>query len=166
MLTPEAVRAGIRDAVSVECLVSVRGRAIHCQMPLGAPPSLEVSLRAALDTWRFKPATYNRVPIGRRETLNVPLIAPPPGWTPAPPAPPPGTITMPFGQGMTPPTLIAGPSQPAYTREALDHCAEGKVIARVRITHDGALTDCDIAQSVPYMDQAVLAMLAQHTTPP
>lgn len=164
VLTPEAASTGIRDAVSVECLVSVRGRAMHCQMPPGVPPSLEASLRAALDTWRFRPATYDRVPIGRREALNVPLIAPPPGWTP--PAPPQGTITQPFGQGMTAPKLITGPSQPTYTREAIDHCIEGKVIARCTITLEGELTDCDIAQSVPYMDQVVLSTLAQQRYTP
>lgn len=75
-------------------------------------------------------------------------------------------VTVPFGDGMTPPTLVAGPSQPQYSRAALDARVEGKVIARCVLTPAGVLVQCRIVKSQPYLDDAVLAVLAaQRYTP-
>lgn len=164
VLTPEAESAGIRDALSMTCGISLHGRVMQCEMPPGSPPSLEGSVRSALDTWRFRPATYDGVPVAQRGSVTVPLVRPPPGWVP--PAEAQVSRSTPFGQGMTAPTLIAGRPQPTYTREALEHCAEGKVIARCMITVEGRLTDCDIVQSIPYEDQSVLSTLAQQRYTP
>jgi protein TonB len=80
-------------------------------------------------------------------------------------APPPTNITIPFGEGMTPPSMVGG-AAPQYTREALEAKVEGKVIARCTITITGTLTDCKIIKGLPFMDQAVLAALAgQKYTP-
>jgi Gram-negative bacterial TonB protein C-terminal len=164
VLTPEGETAGFRDTLSVSCAVSLHGRALRCQMPQDIPPSLAGSVAEALHTWRFRPGTHDGVPVGRRETLTVPLVRPPPGWAP-PPAVQGGT-SVPFGQGMTVPTLLAGSPQPAYTREALEHCSEGRLIAGCTLTADGVLTDCDILDSVIYQDQRVLEMLAQQRYTP
>lgn len=88
-----------------------------------------------------------------------------PGGTPggtgtATVAPPPTNITLPFGEGMTPPSLVGGAAQPQYPREALEAKVEGKVIARCTITVAGTLTDCKIIKGLPFLDQAVLATLA------
>jgi protein TonB len=89
------------------------------------------------------------------------------GGTVGNPLPPqPTNVTIPFGEGMTRPSLTGGPAQPPYTREAMEAKVEGKVIARCTITVSGTLTDCRIIKSLPFLDQAVLGTLAaQHYTP-
>jgi protein TonB len=72
----------------------------------------------------------------------------------------PTNITLPFGEGMTPPSLVAGQAQPTYSREALEAKVEGKVIARCTITVTGTLTDCRIIKGLPHLDQVVLTALA------
>jgi protein TonB len=81
-------------------------------------------------------------------------------------APPWIEVTVPFGEGMTPPSLIGGAARPSYTREALEAKIEGKVIARCTITVEGRLTDCRILKGLPFLDRAVLSTLAaQRYTP-
>ena len=78
----------------------------------------------------------------------------------------PTNVTLPFGEGMTPPSLAGGSAQPQYTREAIEARVEGKVIARCTLTTAGTLTDCRIIKGLPFLDQAVLSTLAgQKYTP-
>lgn len=87
----------------------------------------------------------------------------------APPAPttppPPSNQVLPFGEGMNRPQLVGGP-EPVFPREALEARVEGTLLARCVITTEGALTNCRILKSLPFLDQPVLAALAQrHYTP-
>jgi protein TonB len=74
--------------------------------------------------------------------------------------------TVPFGEGMTLPSLVAGAARPSYTREALEAKIEGKVIARCTITVDGRLTECRILKGLPFLDRAVLSTLAEQRYTP
>ncbi len=164
-LTPEGAAAHLPDAVPVRCTVSRRGHACSCEALTPVPPSQEASLRSTLETWRFQPGTYDGKPTAATLDLEVPIVAPPPGWAPPlPPLPPPRVI--PFGEDMVAPTLVSGPAQPAYTRDALERCAHGKVVARCTITVEGRLVDCDVVQSVPYLDQVVLDLLSRQAYSP
>ncbi len=60
---------------------------------------------------------------------------------------------------MTPPVLVSG-NVPEYTPDALAKKVEGPVAAECIITDEGAVTNCRITQSLPPMDEAVLAALA------
>jgi protein TonB len=75
-------------------------------------------------------------------------------------------VTLPFGEGMTPPTLVGGALRPSYTREALEAKVEGRVVARCTLTADGRLTDCRILKGLPFLDRAVLSTLAEQRYAP
>ena len=63
------------------------------------------------------------------------------------------------------PLFVSGPS-PQYTKEARDHRAEGTVVAKCIIGVEGRVRNCQILQSVQYMDEAVLiALLARQYQP-
>jgi len=89
--------------------------------------------------------------------------------SPAPPAPPPppppSNQVLPFGEGMNRPQLLAGP-EPVFPREALEARVEGTLLAKCVITPEGALTGCRIIKSLPFLDQPVLAALAQRRYTP
>ncbi len=82
----------------------------------------------------------------------------------APPVAPAGAI-VPFGEGMTRPTFVAG-QMPAYTREALEAKVQGKVIVKCVIQTSGATQNCRVVKGLPFMDQAVLAAMATHRYTP
>lgn len=69
-------------------------------------------------------------------------------------------VIMPFGDGMTRPTLISK-ADPIYTREALSARVEGLLIAKCVITTSGELTRCRVVKGLPHMDNAVLSALAK-----
>ena len=80
--------------------------------------------------------------------------------------PPCGNSTIPFGQGMVRPSLLAGEEQPALSREALVAKVEGLVIAKCTITTEGAVKDCKLIKTLPYMDEAIKAnLMARKYTP-
>ncbi|MEP7124329.1 MAG: TonB family protein [Byssovorax sp.] len=84
---------------------------------------------------------------------------------PAPTIPPPTNQVLPFGEGMNRPQLLTGP-EPAFPREALEARVEGTLLAKCVITTEGALTGCRIIKSLPFLDQPVLAALAQRRYTP
>lgn len=71
-----------------------------------------------------------------------------------------GLVVMPFGDGMTRPTLISK-VDPTYTRDALNARVEGMFIAKCVITTAGELTRCRVVKPLPHMDQAVLSALSK-----
>jgi protein TonB len=79
--------------------------------------------------------------------------------------PPPVNQVLPFGEGMNRPQLVGGP-EPVFPREALEARVEGTLLARCVITTEGALTNCRIIKSLPFLDQPVLAALAQRRYTP
>ncbi len=83
----------------------------------------------------------------------------------APPPPPPSNQVLPFGEGMTRPTLVGGP-EPSFPREAREAKVEGTLLAKCVITTEGALTGCRIIKSLPFLDQPVLEALAQRRYTP
>ena len=82
-----------------------------------------------------------------------------------PPPPPPTNQVLPFGEGMNRPQLVSGP-EPAFPREALEAQVSGTLLAKCVITTEGALTGCRIIKSLPFLDQPVLAALAQRRYTP
>jgi protein TonB len=75
-------------------------------------------------------------------------------------------VTLPFGEGMTPPVLVGGSTQPIVPREAREAKVSGKIVARCTITETGMLVECRILRSLPFMDEAVLANLASRRYTP
>ncbi|EYF02715.1 energy transducer TonB [Chondromyces apiculatus] len=59
----------------------------------------------------------------------------------------------------TKPVLLSG-ADPAYTPQAIAARVEGYVVVKCTVTEQGTLTDCQVQQSLPLMDQAVLDTLA------
>jgi protein TonB len=82
-----------------------------------------------------------------------------------PPPPPPTFAVIPFGDGMSRPSKSAGP-EPVYNREAREAKVEGTVIARCVITTTGAVQNCVIVKGLPFLDEVVLAALAQRRYTP
>jgi periplasmic protein TonB len=72
---------------------------------------------------------------------------------------------LPFGQGMTRPTRIAG-QDPVYTREALEARIEGLTIVKCVITAEGKAENCRMIKALPHMEKAVLEALATQTFKP
>lgn len=79
--------------------------------------------------------------------------------------PPPSNQVLPFGEGMNRPQLLGGP-EPVFPREAREAKVEGTLLARCVISTEGALTGCRIIKSLPFLDQPVLAALAQRRYTP
>jgi protein TonB len=76
-----------------------------------------------------------------------------------------GTSALPFGQGMTRPTQIAG-KPPEYSREALAARVEGKVLVRCVITVRGTVEDCKIIKGLPMLDKLTVdALQSSRFTP-
>ena len=69
----------------------------------------------------------------------------------------PGPVVL-FTDAMTHPKLLSGKA-PEYTDEASATCTAGWSVARCVVTAAGAVTDCMISQSVPYMDDSILRAL-------
>jgi len=76
-----------------------------------------------------------------------------------------GSGVVPFGEGMSRPSPIAG-DEIQYTREAREARISGVMIVKCVIAVDGSLTNCRVIKGVPMMDQAVLAALARHRGTP
>jgi TonB family protein len=108
------------------------------------------------------------VPVKEPSPKAEPAQAPPQGAFPnAPPGsgfdvaiPPHENDVIPFGNGMTPPEKISGPS-PVYTKEALAQRVEGPMILKCVITREGQVKNCRIIRPLPHMESAVLDALYQ-----
>ena len=71
-----------------------------------------------------------------------------------------GSGVLPFGAGMTRPTLMSK-VDPVYTREALAARVEGLMLVKCVITTTGTLQSCRVVKGLPHMDEAVLKALGQ-----
>ena len=76
-----------------------------------------------------------------------------------------GSGVVPFGEGMTRPSLPSA-DEIQYTREAREARISGVIIVKCTVTVDGSITNCRIIKGLPMMDQAVLAALARHRGTP
>jgi protein TonB len=75
-----------------------------------------------------------------------------------------GTIGE-FDSRMTPPRLIAGPNI-EYTDKALENDVEGLMIVRCILTVVGEVRDCQVKQSVRFMDSTVVETLEKRRYTP
>jgi TonB family protein len=62
------------------------------------------------------------------------------------------------GANLSPPVLLEG-SAPQYTKEALAAGVEGMMAVSCVLTREGAVRDCAVEQSLPYMEGAVVKAL-------
>lgn len=69
-----------------------------------------------------------------------------------------GTDVLPFGMGMTPPSMVGGPDI-TYTEEARIAGVEGVMIAKCVITEEGRVRNCRIIKGLPHMDESVIDAL-------
>ena len=58
------------------------------------------------------------------------------------------------------PVLLDRGREPDYTRDALEARVEGQMVVQCVVTLEGRLERCQIIQSLPYMERAVLDALA------
>jgi protein TonB len=63
-----------------------------------------------------------------------------------------------FNEAMTPPRVLSGPN-PEYTDQALEHEVEGLMVVKCIVSVEGAVRNCRILQSLPFMDRAVISAL-------
>jgi periplasmic protein TonB len=117
-----------------------------------APPSLRPAEQAAID-----PASAP-APVATGEAQA-------PGELIAAPPPLPSDEVLPFGEGMSRPRWIEGP-EPEYPRAAREAKVRGTMLVKCVITTTGALRDCQILKSLPFLDQPVLAALARQRYTP
>jgi protein TonB len=71
-----------------------------------------------------------------------------------------GGVIGEFDSRMTPPRLISGPTI-QYTDKALENDVEGLMIVRCILTRTGEVRQCEVRQSVRFMDNAVVQTLEQ-----
>jgi TonB family protein len=134
--------------------------------PEAAPPAATPSAApsatpsAAPSAAAAAPPPPAATPSAAPSAVAAAVSAPAPSATEAPTAKPAAPAVMPFGEGMSRPVPIAGPS-PVYTREAREAKVGGTVIAKCVITQSGSLSGCRIIKGVPHMDGAVLEALAR-----
>jgi protein TonB len=81
------------------------------------------------------------------------------------PLPSPSEEILPFGEGMSRPRWIEGP-EPSFPREAREAKVRGTMLVKCVITTTGALRNCQILKSLPFLDQPVLAALARQRYTP
>ena len=65
---------------------------------------------------------------------------------------------MEFNETMTPPKVLSGPN-PEYTEKALEREVEGLMVVKCVVTVEGAVHDCRVVQTLPFMDRAVITAL-------
>jgi protein TonB len=73
--------------------------------------------------------------------------------------PPPTNAVLPFGAGMTRPSLLSK-RDPVYPREAAVAKIGGLMLVKCVITAEGSLKNCRVVKGLPFMDQPVLAALS------
>jgi TonB family protein len=176
-LPASAGDAAPAKAARARCTVTRAGAVEDCTI-LEAPPGTEPLVLAALATWRYRPAHLKGEAMASQNVIDVAFapsergataaaVTPPPLPTPATSGTPlpSATSILPFGEGMTRPTLISG-KNPEYTPQARAAGVEGTVIARCVITTTGNVRNCKLIKSLPELGQAVLdALQAQVYSP-
>jgi len=70
-----------------------------------------------------------------------------------------------FNDTMTPPQVLSGPN-PEYTAQALEHEVEGLMIVKCVVTTQGAVHDCRVLKSLPFMDKSVIEALTHRRYSP
>jgi TonB family protein len=70
-----------------------------------------------------------------------------------------------FNDNMTAPVMVSGPP-PEYTPEAVDRGVQGPMSVRCVITVEGAVRNCKVLKSLPYMDHAVIEALVRRKYQP
>lgn len=70
-----AREAHVQGIIRVKCVVTEAGRLESCKF-IQSLPYMEKSVLAALETWRFTPATYDGRPIAVSYVINIRLFAP------------------------------------------------------------------------------------------
>ncbi len=93
------------------------------------------------------------------QTASLGSTAPKPAAAAPAAAPEAPRDVLPFGEGMTRPTLIQSGRPITYTREAIAARVEGVSIVRCVITSEGAVERCKVIKPLPFMEDAVLEHL-------
>jgi tRNA A-37 threonylcarbamoyl transferase component Bud32 len=134
--------------------------------PAAAPPPTNTPPAEAVGGTLAAPASAALAPVSAPSPAAATpapakLAASPVADVPNSPAPPPAAApaVLPFGPEMTRPVLLSG-AELVPPREALVTGVSGTVIAKCTITPEGTLRNCRIIKGLPYLDKAMLDMLA------
>lgn len=139
---------------------AVRGSPKVSSNPSGPEPSEEGSDDE--DPYAALPASPSEGPLAGPVSSGASDAGPPGAASAsggAKPAVPKAKGPIPFSADMTTPKLLSGKA-PVYTRQALEAHVEGTMIVQCVITTTGAVTNCRVLQTVPFMEEAVLSALA------
>jgi hypothetical protein len=167
--TPEEYDAKIQGPVRARCVITELGRIGECTI-LESPPGSEKLVRRALPKLRYSPATLRGEPVPVEYlvefNLNLPSSRPPD----EPPRSPGDAVSF-KGKGAAPgeemnrPQRVSG-RDPMLSRKAVENCVEGWMIVKCTIDVDGAIKNCRVIQSLPYLEQEVLsALMSRRYTP-
>lgn len=183
-----ARHVGYEAEVHTRCTITEGGSVQDCEV-LQAPAGLHDAVLRALTSRRYAPARHHGQPVSVGQTfvfklrgLAVTEQAPTDAAMPAAPAPagpgpsigqaPPESQepgaqeeVLDFGEGMTPPRKLSGeplrfPASAWNDPDAWNSDFKGTVVARCTLTTEGTLTDCELAERVPFLDAEVLRTLA------
>jgi protein TonB len=67
---------------------------------------------------------------------------------------------LPFGDGMTRPTLISR-VDPTYTHEAMDGRVSGTALLKCVLGADGSVGRCRVVKGLPFMNDAILSAVSR-----
>jgi hypothetical protein len=88
-----------------------------------------------------------------------------PTTNPSNPSGPPQQVLQ-YTEGMPEPQLVKQGKPLVYTRQAIEAQVEGLAIALCVIGTDGHLSNCRMARSLQYLDDAILTMMATRVYKP
>jgi protein TonB len=161
--TKEACDAKVEGTAVAKCVITAEGTTRDCRM-IKRLRYLNEAILAVLPEWRFTPATSEGKPVDVSYIIPI-KIEPPPCFggsrrsdalsSAALQDPPPE-----WNSSMTRPTLLEGPP-PTYTEEAMAQRVEGIVRVSCVVSEQGRLEECMIAQGLPLMNDAILAVLPE-----
>jgi TonB family protein len=147
--TEEARNAGISGSVQLECVVRQDGTVSVTRVAKGLGYGLDGNAQAALQQWRFSPATRDGVPVSVRAVIDV-------GFT---------TVVH-VGADVTAP-LEHPCDQPNYTDEARKAKITGDVQLEVIVHSNGAASVSKVEKGLGYgLDESAVAAVEKCTFEP
>ena len=136
--TPEAIRAGVRGSVMLECVVDAEGAVGDVRVLKSLHPELDAESTRALKQWRFEPGMKD----GKRVAVLVEVEM---TFTLRRKGPPLGSpeVYLPGAEGVSLPRAVRE-VQPAYPAAARAEGVQGTVILEAVVLPDGTVGDARV----------------------
>jgi len=165
--TKEALTAHSQGMVIAKCVLTTEGTVKDCRIEQSVP-HMDDAVVTALQSRRYKPVLYEGRAVNVDYAFNVLVIAPSASLVSATDATDGGLVApeeVQFGEGMTRPTLVSGPSSIALP--VSKDQVQGEMVVKCVITTEGAVQNCRfVSNRLPSMWRSVLsALYSRHYTP-